>query len=301
MNLRPAAVALACLVVAAPSAAAKPLRTIAGTEVTFDRDLPLAVHSDASRWYAYQEHRGVVVAVDTRTHSRRSIHEPGRCSLEDLRFARILLDCRTDPVARLVKLPSGAPTDFTDVDPGSGDPFPDELFALGRYWLGGFTCDPELRCAEAYLNRRTMERRIISPEDNGNPNALQADVDSPNLELRNTSRLVDVRSGGYRLTQGEDPTDPLVLTHDGRRRRLSACAITCIHATLGGGLATWYDGKLRAYSLRLQKTYSWSLPDDGTVSAVVHTASTILVETIQSGASSNTLHERLYAAGVPRR
>jgi hypothetical protein len=301
MNLRPAAVALACLAVAVPSAAAKPLRTIASTEVTFDRDRPLAVRSDASRWYAYQEHRGIVVAVDTRTHSRLSIHEPARCLLEDLRFARLLLDCRADPVARLVKLPSATPTDFPDVNPGSGDPFPDELFALGRYWLGGFTCDPESRCAQAYVNRRTMERRVVSPEDNGDANALQADVDSPNLALKDTTRLVDVRSGGYRLTQGSNPDDPLILTHKGRHRRLSACPIVCRYATLGGGLATWYDGKLRAYSLRLQKTYSWSVPDDGTVGTVVHTASTTLVETIRLRESSNTLHETLYAAGVPRR
>jgi hypothetical protein len=300
MRLRPAVLALACLAVAAPPAAAKPLRTIASREVTFDHDLQLAVRSDASRWYAYQEHRGVVVAVDTRAHERVAVQEPGRCTLEDLRFARILLNCRADPVARLVKLPSRSVSDFADLEP-SGDPFPDELFALGRYWLGGFTCDPDSRCAEVYLNRRTMERRTNSPEDNGNPNALQADVDSPNLELRDTSRLVDVRSAGYGLTQGERPTDPLVLTHNGRHRTLSACAITCTYATLGGGLATWYDGKLRAYSLRLRQTYSWSVPDDGRISAVVHTASTTLVETIRSGESSDTIHETLYAAGVPRR
>src|SRR5204863_1438399 len=135
----------------------------ASTDVTLDRDLPLAVRSDASRWYAYQEHRGTIVAVDTGAHARLAIDEPGRCSLEDLRFARILLDCYPDPVARLVSLPARTATDFAGVDTRNGPPSREDFFALGRYWLGGFTCEEGGRCAQVYLNRRSLERRIISP------------------------------------------------------------------------------------------------------------------------------------------
>jgi hypothetical protein len=272
--------------------------------VTIDRDLELTVRSDAARWYAYQEHRAAVVAVDTRAHARLALHEPGRCSLEDLRFARVLLGCRDDPVARLVSLPRRTATDFTDTDPRNGSPFPDEFLALGRYWLGGFTCEDGGRCAQVYLNRRSLERRIVSPEDNGNANALQADVDSPDLALKDTTRLVDVRSGGYRLTQGSNPDDPLVLSHKGRRRTLSECRNTCGLVTLGGGLVTWDDGKVRAYSLRLRKTFSWRVPfkspSTGFVTGLVHTWTSVLITTAEPN-SATSRRETLYAGGVPRR
>jgi hypothetical protein len=285
---------LAAACVVAPHASASSLRRIGSSN-------ELAVHSDAARWYAYQEHPGVVVAVDTRTHTRVATQEPARCSLQDLRFARLLLDCRPDPVARLVSLPSGATTDFPP-PPANNDPPPiEEFVALGRYWLAGFTCEEGSRCAQIYLNRRSRERRTVSPDENGNPNALVADIDSPDLELKDTTNLVDLLNGGYRLRQGSNPDDALVLSHGRHRLTLSECRNTCRFATLGGGLVTWSDGRVRAYSLRRQKAYSWRVPPTGFVAALVHTATTVLVRTRVQGTASTSGHEALYAAGVPRR
>jgi hypothetical protein len=293
------ALAVVCLGGTPPPSIAGPLREIASADVTLDRDLPLAVRSDTNRWYAYQEHRGMVVAVNTRAHTRLAIQQPGRCSLEDLRFGSILLNCRHDPLARIVSMPSGVVTDFPDIDPSSGQPFEDQFVALGRYWLGGYFCDG--KCGQVFLNRRSMERRMVSDYDNPYPDRLVADIDSPGLASKDTTREVDVRTGGYRLTQ-DDFDDPLVLSHKGHHRTLSRCRPVCALATLGGGLVTWDDGKIRAYSLRLRRTFSWREPlrsPDDFVTDVVHTSTTLLVNTRDP--HPQPARERLYAAGVPSR
>jgi hypothetical protein len=303
------ALVIACVGTAGARAEAAPLRAIASADVSSTTSDPgLIVQSDAHRWYAYQQTPGTVVAADTGTGHRREIATPTSCTPEAVRFGLVLLSCDRDPKARLVTLETGAATDFPDLDSRNGKPFPDSFSALGRYWLGGFTCESSPHCAQVYINRVTQERRVVSiPDDADNPAVPLVDVDTPDLDPSSKSGLVDIRIGAYRLTQADDRAHPpLYLLHLGDRRRLSRCRLACDYVSFGGGVITWSEGPVAlAYSVRLQRTISWRVPFtpmvDGSVTTVVHTTRFVLVETTEAGNGGTGLHETLYRASIPKR
>jgi hypothetical protein len=286
-----------CALSSAP-ASATPLREFATAEVRLDRDVDVFVTSDTRRWYAYQRRRGSVIAVDSRTGRRRPVAAPEACELRDVRLASLLLDCMGDPVARLVRLPSRRPTDFAQ-------PFEDRFVAIGRYWLGGFSCSENLHCGQVYLNRRTLERRTVDSSAEEDPNVLLRDVDTRGLDEKEPDLRVDMRAGSYRLTAGTEPDAPLVLRHRGRRRTLSKCARLCMFPTLGGSLVTWAEGRIvRAFSLTSGRTTRWRVPfrteTSGYVTALAHTRRLVLVRTTEPGTSPLTSHQTLLRASVPK-
>ena len=261
----------------------------------------LRVRSDASRRYAYQRTGGDVRAVDASSHRARRIATRSDCALADLRFARVLLTCDADPVAREVPLSGGGEVvDYPDLDPRDGRPFADSFATLGRYWIGGGACEDAGHCAQVYLNKRTQERRVVQVgADEPDPSVLLADVDTPDLSYRDPAYLVDVRSGGYRLTQADDePGTALALRRGSHSRALSACRrIACAHATLGARLVTWSQGaRAYVYDTRTRRTLRWRSPP-GTVQNVVHTARLLLVEV----AGADGQRETLFRTSVPRR
>ena len=300
---------MACAVVCAgwpvAAQAATPLRPIVTADVTIDRDVDLGIESDARRWYAYQARRGSVVAVDSRTGRRIALAPPSACALEDLRLGVLLMACGGNPVARLVSLPGLATTDFADLNERDGNPFRDEFTTIGRYWLGGYTCETG-RCAQVYLNRRTLGRGLIDNSEEEDPAVLLGDVDTPGLELQDGTIRVDARSGGYRLTQAVDTNAPLVVEHRGRRHTLRRCRHPCLFATLGASLVTWVEGPfVYAYNVRTRKTARWRVPTGSSstafVTEVVHTGRFVLVRTDEHKGGSLTTHQVLYRASIPKR
>jgi hypothetical protein len=299
-----AALAAAAALAATP-AAATPLRPVASADVRIDRDVNVGLESDGQRWYAYQARRGSVVAVDSRSGRRVKLAPPQTCVLEDLRLSLVLLSCGTDPVARLVSLPGRAVTDFADLDGPGGRPFADAFTAVGRYWLGGGTCDTGGHCAQVYLNRRTHERVLVDDSEAEDPDVLLGDVDTPGPRVQDGTIRVDARSGGYRLTQRVETNAPLVLAHRGRSRTLRRCRTPCRFATLGGRLVTWAQGRVAyAYDVRSHKTAHWRVPvgksSGAFVTALVHTAGVVLVRTYEHQEGSLVTREVLYRASVPK-
>jgi hypothetical protein len=273
-------------------------------DVTIDRDLDVRIESDASRWYAYQARRGSVVAVDSRTGRRVALAPPSACSLQDLRLGVLLMACAGNPVARLVSLPGLATTDFADLDERDGMPFEEGFTTIGRYWLGGYSCETG-KCGQVYLNRRTLGRAQIDSSEEEDPDVLLGDVDTPGLALQDGTIRVDARSGGYRLTQAVDTNAPLVLEHRGRHHTLRRCPHTCRFATLGASLVTWVEGPfVYAYNVRALKTARWRVPTGSTSSAfvteVVHTGRYMLVRTLEHQGRPLITHQVLYRASIPR-
>lgn len=261
----------------------------------------LRVRADGSRWYAYQRTGGHVRAIDASSHRARRLDTRSGCALADVRFTRVLLTCDADPVAREVPLSGeGDVFDYPDLDPRDGRPFADSFGTLGRYWIGGGTCEDAGHCAQVYLNRRTQERRVVQVgNDEPDPSVPLADVDSPDLAYRDPAYLVDVRSGGYRLIQADDePGTALTLRRGSRARTLSSCRpVACAHATLGARLVTWSQGaRVDAYDIGARRTRRWRSPP-GAMQNVVHTARRLLVEV----AGADGARETLYKASVPRR
>lgn len=137
---------------------------------------------------------------------------------------------------------------------------------IGRHWVEGV--EPCNRGAVFYLNWRTGERRPSNGVD-GEPR-LPRNLDAPELGgIDDRRRALFVTRGAQVLGRVRARSDYAIdLAGRVATPRRFRCAGTCAPASLGGGLALWFDrdgARLEGYVLRTGRRLSWRMPKSARV------------------------------------
>jgi hypothetical protein len=299
-----ALLSLACAAsaaLAAPGVAATPELRLIATDRGPAPSLGLV--ADATRFYAWPASTSHIKVVDDVAQRRANV---AGCPPRDARAGELLVDCGGASDPRVIEIDTGTSVSVADADAG-GRRFPDTLFALGRHWIGGTSCEDPGHCAQVYLNRRTGERRLFSVDGSDDVTTLQLDIDTPDLRPLAAPGVFSERIGNYTVSQRRRGSGhELVLTEGSRRRVLSRCTSVgagCTSITFGGSLVTWAEGGTAyVYRLRSRRPLGMRPPtradSDSRDLVVRHTRRSVLVLAVDVlGASDQA--RALYRAAAP--
>jgi hypothetical protein len=263
-----------------------------------------ALMADSSRYYTYLKEPDQVFSVDDVRHRSLQVPVPSGCRPRDVRFGLLLLDCSGASFPRVVQLGTGTSSEIRDAD-SSGAPEPDDLFAIGRDWLGGVSCGiGPSDCSQVYLNRSTLKRVVVSLSQDHDPAILLRDIDTLGLSpLRSPGRF-SARIGRYTVRDQPGPNgfELALLREGGKLRVLSRCQNRCTSVSFGAGVVSWAEGPLaKAYLVRSRTKLTWRpplAPAGSAALSVVHTSRSLLIETEQAGMGSQGTNA-VYRARLP--